>query len=382
MPYYKFFKSDLLYNQIKTHPEVNFFIYDSKIYYNFAPQRAGNFSSDVLHTDPGCVSLYELNVDRPAGSLIYPFITKEGSRDSFRTISTTSFNNDFLFGDTLSGTYPLTASLTRIFITNASSTAYKKIIALKNTLNFYKVLNSYYDYSYYESATTGEGVNLINVPSIFYGSSIKKGSVVLNFYHTGTLIAQCVDKGRNGSLVEVTGSNTGKIAGTVLYNEGVLLLTGSWNLHSGTETFAGVADEPKWIYFAAGANDSLAAGSIASSSFGLKLQGVNYIPTMTMFANARRGRINHSNNPTFIKQGQTKVLSTGSAGYRENDQLEIQNIVSSSYPDPTGSFDKHTYISSVGIYDKNKNLIAIAKLATPVRKREEDDLTFKIKMDF
>ena len=33
------------------------------------------------------------------------------------------------------------------------------------------------------------------------------------------------------------------------------------------------------------------------------------------------------------------------------------------------------------IYDKDKNLIGIAKMATPVRKTESDQYTFKLKLD-
>ena len=35
----------------------------------------------------------------------------------------------------------------------------------------------------------------------------------------------------------------------------------------------------------------------------------------------------------------------------------------------------------VCIYDKDKNLIAIAKLATPVKKTAKREFTFKIKLD-
>ena len=48
----------------------------------------------------------------------------------------------------------------------------------------------------------------------------------------------------------------------------------------------------------------------------------------------------------------------------------------------TGSFEKQVYISKIGLYDKDRNLIGIAKLATPVRKREIDSYTFKLKLDF
>ena len=57
------------------------------------------------------------------------------------------------------------------------------------------------------------------------------------------------------------------------------------------------------------------------------------------------------------------------------------DLVSASYNEPSASFRKHTYISKIGIYDKNRNLIAVAKTATPVKKTEEREYTFKLKMD-
>ena len=57
-------------------------------------------------------------------------------------------------------------------------------------------------------------------------------------------------------------------------------------------------------------------------------------------------------------------------------------MVSSSFAFPTASFQKETYITRVGIYDENRNLIGIANVATPVKKTEERDLTFKLKVDF
>ena len=64
--------------------------------------------------------------------------------------------------------------------------------------------------------------------------------------------------------------------------------------------------------------------------------------TMTMLAHAKYGELNYSNKPKFKKT---------------------------------------VYISKVGIYDEEKNLIGIAKVATPVRKQEDHDYTFKLKLD-
>ena len=113
-----------------------------------------------------------------------------------------------------------------------------------------------------------------------------------------------------------------------------------------------------------------------------------------MLAHAKKGELNHSNNPTYIKYNQQKhFTSTGSAAaayswggdtmdsYIENKELQIKNTVKSKYAYHSASFEKQTYISKIGIYDKDRNLIAVAKLATPVRKREDEEYTFKLKLD-
>ena len=152
-------------------------------------------------------------------------------------------------------------------------------------------------------------------------------------------------------------------------------------------TGAGVLT-PKWIYFGAGANDGISSANVVSSSFGLTFKGTTNTQTITMLAHAQKGELNHSNNPTFRASGSNSGLpshspapTTSSKGYAEDSNLGIKNIVSSSYPDPTGSFKKITYISSIGIYDDKKNLIGIAKVATPVKKTEDREFTFKLKLD-
>jgi len=108
------------------------------------------------------------------------------------------------------------------------------------------------------------------------------------------------------------------------------------------------------------------------------------VPVVTMYASAPKARLNYSNNPSYINLTQSAALlfNSSSMSYIESDKQEIKNIVKSPYSDPTGSYEPQTYISKVGIYDDNKNLIGIAKVATPVKKTEDRDLTFKLKLDF
>ena len=71
---------------------------------------------------------------------------------------------------------------------------------------------------------------------------------------------------------------------------------------------------------------------------------------------------------------------TGNYQYIERERI-IANTVSASFVEPTASFQKTTYISKVAIYDEYKNVIGIATVATPVKKTEDRDLTFKLKLD-
>jgi len=399
MPYYKFKHNEIFHNRIKAYPQYNFYIYDGSIYFNNKTHQSGTYNSNVKHVDHGHISLYELNIDRSAvehtydpdadignKSLIFPFITKQGSLSSFKTISLQSFNSDFAYGTILTSSYPLSASISKErFAENATR---GHIDALRNTLDHYKKLSIQYAYSSSYGDKSTQELSLISVPSIFYGSSIRKGSVDLKFYITGTLIGQVKDEKENGELIQVGPSGSvgsGSVAGVALYKEGFLVLTGSWHLDEATYDYINDATDkkvPTWVHFGAGMNDGLPAAANVSSSFYMSFEGINYIPTVTMLAHAKRGKLNHSNNPTYVKYGTNLTPISGTKEFLEPLTSSIKNIVHSPYTNHTASFQKQTYISQIGVYDKNKNLIAIAKLANPVRKKQLDEYTFKLKLDF
>ena len=459
MSYRKFKPNDILLNTMKTYPSCEFLIFDGRVYYNNVPYRSGAIGSEVPCTG-GFISLYEYNVDRnhhqtnttvpPWGisiataepgdtpspydeGIIYPFITKDSARSSFQTAGKTSYNNEFQYGDLLQKHYPLTASITREFMYYPAGTRkqgsntsdedaptttltngdafleaplYRHYYALKNRLNFYGLRNIHHKVI----GTSSQGgrvdrwnkddqqINLISIPSIFYGTKIKPGSVSLKMYFTGTLVGELTDPKRDGELVQRSGSVNSQFdglrAGVVLYEEGFILLTGSWNVSaeaipiipaSTTPAVDAISDELKWIYFGAGAQDNVTQATTGENyekaSFGLSFRGTTETQVMTMFAQAKRGQANYSNNPTFIQYGQTTLEVTSSKVYEENSNRIIKNITTSSYSDYSASFKRQVYISRIALYDGNKNLIGIASLSNPVLKEEDRDLTFKIRLD-
>lgn len=337
------------------------------------------------------------------------FKIKDGTRVNFKTVSKAEFNL-FATGAPMYKDGVLSASIEKyhypasalkysasFFAPSlagpASTGSISFLHALKNTLNYYSTINPNYQVSSsardLTSSVPANGaldVGLVTIPSIFYGDSIEKGSVNLKFYITGTLKGELQDIRRNGDLVQVgpPGSpGSGSVAGVVLYKEGFLVLTSSVDLGNGEHEedyiTIGVDIPPSWVNFAQTISSS--APPTPLSNYYLGFSGSYKVPTMTLFAHADKGALNHSNNSTYADKNTQLLITSGSTGYTQNTEALIKNIVSSSYVDPTGSFTKTTYISKVGIYDKNKNLIAIAKMATPVKKTPTRDFTFKIKFD-
>jgi hypothetical protein len=397
----KFSKNDIVLNTMKAHPSCEFLIYDGRVYYNNQPELSGAFSPQTLNIQPGHISLYEYNIDKLSGSnnFIYPYITKDSAGASFKTVGATTYTNEFVYGDTITSSYPMSASIYREYITTPSSSATgefnRHFVALKNRLNFYGIRSQHYLVSSSYGDKNIQTLNLMSIPEIFFGSKMYPGTVSLKWYFTGSLIGELQDLKRNGELIQVgpAGSpGSGSVAGVVLYDEGFVLLTGSWALNGESIPMTSGStsgNTPSWIYWGAGAHDGVNQTStglggdsnLMSASFGFNFKGQTNTQVMTMFAHAKRGEVNYSNNPTYIKHGQNKINISSSAVYEENPSVDVANIVSSSYTDYSGSYKRQVYISRVAIYDESMNLVGIATLSNPILKEEDQDITFKIRLD-
>jgi hypothetical protein len=420
----KFGQNDVILNTMNAHPSCEFFIYDGLIRYNNIPQQSGAFSASVLGMPPGHISLYEYNVDKLSGSnnIIYPFITKGSDGMGWGSISDDEYHVMYEWGDTLASSYPMSASIVREFMspragglksdyflpcdTGSGPAAdaapvdgaplFPRFYSLKNRLNFYGARSLHYRVTASTWNKSEQAINMISIPSIFFGSRIDPGSISLKWYFTGSLIGELQDLKRNGELIQVgpAGSTeSGSVAGVVMYDEGFILLTGSWDLNNTAIAITSASTDtskPSWLYYAAGAQDgvtkfSTSGGSNSSSygnaAFGMSFKGETHTQVMTMFAHARRGEVNYSNNPTYLKYGQDQINESSSQIYEENSSREVANTVSSSYSDYSASFKRQVYVSRVAIYDDSKNLIGVATLSNPILKEEDQDLTFKIRLD-
>lgn len=264
---------------------------------------------------------------------------------------------------------PLTSSINIEYFEQQQTENKKRlrIYALENSINRDRFKSPHFTIG---NKKTQELV-LISIPSIFFGSSIKKGSVNLKIHYSGTLVSEIRDYKNNGELIQTYPpssdyTNNNSCAGIVMYNHGFIILTGSWDLGNGL----------RWSCFSTGSSDIVSSGS-----FDIDYEGINPIQTITMLSHAPKSMFNYSNNPTFLEYND-KIQNPSGNGYYELDTRKIKNTKHYPYENHTGSLERETYITKIGIYDENKTLIAIAKLAKPIKKTENRDYTFKLKLDF
>ena len=391
--YYKYFKSrDVIHSAIVTYPEYEFLINNQNVYLNRETAETGDFSNKVKHVNQGFLSLTEMNINRESDKLVTPFVVFDGSRTAYFSSSLSDLPS-IPQGSKIYGAYPMSASISRIYYDESKHVLgdvsnYPYIQSLKNPIELSGMLSTNLDHS----QITEDDVNILGIPSIFYGSTIKRGSISLSTYITGTLAGVAQDVKKNGEMIETYGPNSGSVVGVALYEQGLLVLTASSGLSNYTTDHGNAGAQPSWLNFGSGisevlfeSNGSTAEGSNQSVSpdvtYTVAFKGTNKIPTMTLMAHANKGEFNYSNNPTFVDYDNQVVVSSDKDYFIEKNS-KAKNIKKSKYSNHEEDFENTTYISQIGVYDRNKNLIAIAKLANPVKKTEIQDYLFKLRLDF
>ena len=95
-----------------------------------------------------------------------------------------------------------------------------------------------------------------------------------------------------------------------------------------------------------------------SSGANFKLNSQETLTSDFVFIRARNNEFNYTENPSFISGSTGEIL----------------------YPVLVDS--PQTYISSVGLYNDNNELVAVAKLSKPLQKDFTKELLLRVKLDF
>lgn len=103
--------------------------------------------------------------------------------------------------------------------------------------------------------------------------------------------------------------------------------------------------------------------SIKNSRKVMAVRKSEFVPSTNYFVRVKNRDFNYTNNPTFVSNGTDgKIKGT----------IIYQDLIN----------NPRTYITSVGLYNSNNELVAIGKLSKPVQKSFDNELLMKVRIDF
>ena len=148
-----------------------------------------------------------------------------------------------------------------------------------------------------------------------------------------------------------TGSTTGTPVGHVFYQAGVMVLTASV---FGDTNFSGSYDRAS----------SLSGSDIDQLSDVVRhrIENINFNNTVELnstiyFCRINHNEFNYSSNPTYVNGSKIRVKE-----YATDEPV--------------------SYITTVGLYSSNNELLAVAKLSEPLKKTPQNSLILRTRLDF
>ena len=220
-------------------------------------------------------------------------------------------------------------------------------------------------------------IAVICIPQEFYGEGIKIGSVVLTDDLLGSTKVYTDDGHSN--LID----SASNIKGNIFYDRGLVVMT-----------------------------DGIVTGSSFTSSFRLDFRSTKTIFENEIFVSVLENEFNYSQNPSAVyedggKKTQTIINRPGShltndlvtSSFYEPGVKWVRGkkypFTSSLNPNKFGSFDDYMYSGSVdptgsylapyitiiGLYDDELNMIAVAKLPKPIKSLPDYPLNFIVRFD-
>jgi hypothetical protein len=109
---------------------------------------------------------------------------------------------------------------------------------------------------------------------------------------------------------------------------------------------------------------------IRSSSDKMRVRRSEFVPSRHYFVRIKNRDFNYSNNPTFTYSTATTDPITGEI--RQRGDIKQSDFLT----------DPKVYPTSVGLYNSNNELVAVAKLSRPAQKTFSNELLIKVRLDF
>jgi hypothetical protein len=226
-------------------------------------------------------------------------------------------------------------------------------------------------------------VFFLNYARLLNKDEIKKGSYTVSFLTGGTQVASSRSglktisdynatnefrvnspAGEYGILYTSSATpNSTSGVGLVYYQAGIAVLTAS--IFGGmSAAYPGGFGHPGATYDTASVEAVIQKQNITASCDGLRNRWFNCqfnntteLNSTIYFCRANHNDFNYSTNPTYLSGSKIRVK--------------------------TNSFDMPvSYITTVGLYSADNELLAVAKLSEPIKKQPDTELTLRVRLDY
>ncbi len=185
--------------------------------------------------------------------------------------------------------------------------------------------------------------SVLSIPQHEFGDKIKPGTFTLRDNSTATEIKIIDDL--NGNLYSPTATHSQSISslsssanyvGNVFYELGVFTITETGSF-DGTNNYS----------------------DVTSGNYNVNYKGVHEISTYEYVCTALPNELNQTQNITVFKPNGAGKLK--------------DHLTGSAFP---------TFVTEVGLYDDDENLIGVAKLSKPIPKSRKIPMRFFVRMDY
>lgn len=191
---------------------------------------------------------------------------------------------------------------------------------------------------------------------------VKKGATQLILKQTSAQVTASDDsaptvfkQGPGGDYAPLKFNGTGSEYGQVWYNAGVVVMNPSlsWGF---TTAWSGTVNLGQAEY---SASINQLVDGWRSHVEKVNLHNQTNLFSTVYFCRAENTEFNYSSNPTFTDDNQRIRVTSGS------------NILQT-----------RTYITTVGLYDANDNLLAVGKINKPITKSPDTEAVFRLRLDY
>jgi len=206
----------------------------------------------------------------------------------------------------------------------------------------------------YKYFPTEEGayIAVLSIPTKLYGDYIVPGTFRFDINNINPFYL--IDDGQGNVYIPGASTISGKdeICGNIFYTQGII-----------TITYNPTSISPDFLFFRLFNKDQW-------SGFPSPDERVFFTSSLTLYetqykCTIRENEFNYSMNPTLLVSGGLDQIVNGKATYQDF---------------ATGS-DFSPYVTSIGLYDEDQNLLAVGKLAKPLPTSQTTDTTILINLD-